>query len=382
MVDTTEESLAVLRGKKIAIVHDFFMQYGGAERVVEALHALFPEAPVHALLIDRRALPASWGKWDLRAHPLLRWLTPFGALHKALFFIYPWFVERWDFSEYDLVITSSYSFAHGVNVRADARHVCYCYVPMRFIWLQREQYETRIPSLFLPIYRFFLKQLRAWDLRASKKPKIYLAISEFTANAIKEAYKVSSKVVFPPVDISKFKKSHRSTNQTNSKPYFLIVSRLVLPHKRIDLAIHAANTLKVSLKIVGEGSDRVEFEKISGPTIQFMGRVEDAVLRDLYENCRALILCWEEEFGIAPVEANQFGKPVIAYRGGGALDTQIEGMTAIFFNELTEKSLRQAMEKLDLMHFDSQKILRHADQFLPDHFRQSILSACLESDTD
>jgi len=380
MSEFTDESLAALSGKRIAIVHDFFMQYGGAERVVEALHELFPTAPVHALIINRKALPKSWLNWDLRPHPCLRWLSRFGAFHKVLFFIYPWFVERWDFSQYDLVISSSYSFVHGLNVRNQARHICYCYVPMRFIWLQKERYESRVPAILLPLYRFFLDRLKTWDLKASKKPKTYLSISDFTAKAIRDAYQVSSKIIFPPVDVSRFKKPHLSSDHSSAKPYFLIVSRLVLPHKRIDLAILAANTLGANLKIVGEGSDRDQFEKIAGPTVQFMGRVEDTELGDLYKNCQALILCWEEEFGIAPVEANQFGKPVIAYRGGGALNTQIEGVTAVFFDALSEKHLAQAMKKLEQMKFDSQKILQHSNQFLPETFRHSILSICLESE--
>ena len=341
---------------KVAIVHDFLMQMGGAEKVVEVLHEMFPEAPIYTSAFDREAMPAHYRDWDVHTSFLQR-LPLKRRTHRAALMLYPAAFESFDLSRFDIVISSSAWFAKGVITQPHTTHICYTYTPMRLAWMpnfymKEERHSMLLRTLMGP----GINRLRAWDVQASMRVDHYVAISQIVSDRIQKFYRRDSAVIAPPVD------THRFSIAPKTDDYYIMVARLA-PYKRLDLAVRALTQLNRPLKIVGTGRYMEQLKKIAGPKVEFLGRVSDEHLPDLLARSRAYLMPGMEDFGIAPVEANAAGRPVIALGVGGAVDSQIDGTTGVLFDEPTVESLVAAIERADTIEFDSQRIREHSQSF-------------------
>ncbi len=341
---------------KAALVHDYLNQYGGAERVVLALHRLFPAAPLYTSIYDRRRMPAAFGTLDIRTSFMQR-LPGVSRHHQTYLPLYPFAFESFDLSGYDLVISSSSAWAKSVITPPGTPHICYCHAPMRFAW----SYQTyvageRVGRPARAVLPALMVLLRLWDVASAARVDEFIANSRAVASRIAKYYRRTATVVHPPVDTGRFAPAPQVDD------YFLIVQRLV-PYKRLDLVIDAFNALRLPLKIVGDGRARAELARRAGPTIEFAGRLADDELRTAFARCRAYIVPGEEDFAIAPVEAQAAGRPVIAYAAGGALETVVEGTTGLFFHEQTPAALAAAVRTFETMRFNPAAIRAHALSF-------------------
>ena len=341
---------------RIALVHDYFIQMGGAERVAEAMHDSFPAAPIYTTVALPQRLPQNLRTADIRTS-VLQNLPAIERRFRHYFLLYPFAVENFDLSQYDLIFSSSSGYAKGVRRRRNAIHVCYCHTPMRWVW-RYEDYvaHERFGSVVRAVLPFFLWGLRKWDLRAARQPNYYIANSRIVAERIKKIYGREAFVIPPPIDVDRFQPS----NQVDD--YYLVLSRL-MPYKRIDLAIEACNQMDRRLLIIGEGPDRKRLEKLAGPRTEFLGRIPDRLLNYYASRCRALLFPGEQDFGLSPLEANAAGRPVIAYRAGGATETVDEGVTGIFFDQPNSNSLAGAIEQFESLTWDQTLLRRHAEKF-------------------
>jgi len=329
---------------------------GGAERVAEALHHLFPGAPLYTTVaIPERVTP---GLRDAAIHTSwMQHLPAVGSKFRQYFLLYPFAVESLDLSDYSLVLSSSSGYGKGVHRGKGAVHVCYCHTPMRWVW-RYDDYAAR--EGFGTLSRFalpaMLSGLRWWDLRAAQQPDHYIANSRCVAERIRQVYGREATVIPPPIDVNRFQPGRVEDD------YYLVLSRLI-PYKRIDLAIEACTRLGRPLVIIGDGPDRKRLEKMAGPGVEFLGRQSDATVKRYASRCRALLFPGEEDFGMTPLEINAAGRPVIAYRAGGALETVVEGATGLFFNEATSDSLCAAIEEFEFYSWDQRQLRRHAEKF-------------------
>jgi len=341
---------------RVAIVHDFLMQMGGGEKVVEVLHGMFPDAPIYTSVYDPNAMPAYYRTWDIRTSFMQR-LPLKHITHRLALMLYPMAFESFDLSQYDLVISSSSAFAKGVITQPHTLHLCYTHAPMRYAWSARtylcNERASRLARLLLAPG---LHYLRLWDVIATSRVDRFIANSNAVQQRIEKFYRQPSDVVFPPVDTSRFSIS------PEVEDYYIIVSRFV-PYKRLDLAVEAFTRLGLPLKVVGEGRQKEALQVHAGKNVEFLGRVDDLELPRLLARARAYIMPGEEDFGIAPVEANACGRPVIAYAAGGALDTQCHGVTGVLFREQTVESLCDAVREAERIHFDPKVIRDCALQF-------------------
>jgi glycosyltransferase involved in cell wall biosynthesis len=351
---------------KVALVHDYLNQYGGAEKVLEIFAEIFPNAPIYTLIYDpglaARILP---GK-EIRASFLQK--IPFARSHHRLFPpLMPFAVERFDLSDYDLVISDSAAFSKGIITKPETLHICYCHTPIRYAWDDSHKYvrEFNMPFWVKPFVPLFMNYLRLWDREAAFRVDKFICNSKFVAGRIRKYYKSDAEVIYPPVDIGKF-----FPGKENEK-YFLMVGRLLV-YKRFDLAIDVFNELEISLKIIGTGPEMSKLKKRANWNVEFLGDMSDEKLREYYQNCQALIFPQEEDFGIVALEAMACGRPVIAYRGGGALESITDGETGLFFNEQKVDSLMGAVKRFNPDNFDSHKIYAHAKKFDKKIFSEKI----------
>lgn len=341
---------------KLAICVSWLNQYGGAEKVLEAAHELFPDAPIYTTIYWPQAMPAAYRDWDIRVSALNR--LPFIRRHHQLFLpFYPLGVESFDLSSYDVVLSITSAFAHGLITPPETLHICYCLTPARFLWnyqsyAQREGLGRLTDVALRPV----LNYLRLWDRLAADRVDHFIAISREVQRRIRKYYRRESAIIYPPVETARF---HPADGYDD---YFLVVSRLI-PYKRIDLAVRAFNELGLPLKIVGEGRDRAALQALARPNVEFLGWVGGEELQQLFARARAFVFPGLEDFGIAPVEAMAAGRPVIAYAGGGALDTVKPGVTGEFFTEPTPESLAGAVRDFDPTRYDPATIRRRAEQF-------------------
>jgi glycosyltransferase involved in cell wall biosynthesis len=340
---------------RVAIIHDYLNQYGGAERVLEALHELYPGAPVYTSIYDRAAMPSFYQSWDIRTSWMQR-LPGWRRHFRKYFLLYPSAFESFDLSGYDLILSSSSAYAKGVIPPPGARHVCYCHTPMRFAW-RTESYVDRegIGGLQRAVLPIVLTYVRLWDVAATPRVDAFVANSREVAGRIARYYGRQATVIPPPVDLSPYRPQPPGD-------YYLAGGRLI-PYKRLDLAVRAFSALRLPLKIFGAGRDRPALERIAGPTIEFLGYVGEERRRELFEGCRAFIFPGEEDFGITPLEAMAAGRPVIAYARGGALDSIVEGVTGRFFHRQTAAELAAAVALSRGDRYDSAAIRQHAEGF-------------------
>ncbi len=351
----------------VAIVHDYLIQYGGAERIIEIFHQLFPEAPIYTSIYASRFLPNSFKKMNIQTSFLQKFPFARRGAQKEFLLLYPLAFRRFNLKDYDVVLSSSAAWAKGVITPPQVCHISYCHSLMRFAWSFSQYVEREnFPRLLGKILPLVVAPLKRWDLRSSRRVDYFIANSRLTAHKIEKIYKRKATIIYPPVRCSEF-----TVNNSSKKDSFLIVSRLV-PYKRIDTAIEAFNRLGLPLMIVGEGRDRKSLEKIAGSNIHFTGRASGEELKLYYSNCRAFILPGEEDFGMTSLEAQASGRPVIAYAAGGALESVIEGKTGTFFSEQTPEALMKAVKKFDRLEFDSRMIRKHAEKFDVKLFKRKI----------
>jgi glycosyltransferase involved in cell wall biosynthesis len=350
---------------KIAIVHDYLNQFGGAERVVLALHEIYPEAPIYTSIYDRKRMPEIFKEMDIRVSFMQKLPLVFNFF-KYYLQLYPLAFESLDLRGYDVILSSSSAWAKGVKKRKDQLHICYCHTPMRFVWRYEDYVKKESIPLFLKnMLPFVLRPIKRWDLQTAEEVDFYIANSRTVAERIKRTYGRESAIINPPVEASFFKPS------TLDRDYFLVVSRLNT-YKRIDIVVEAFNKLGLNLKIIGDGPDQKNLQRMAGPSIDFLGRLMDKELAKHVAECRALIFPGEEDFGIVPLEAMSAGRPVIAYKAGGAEETVIDGETGVFFEQQTPEALMRAVQRFQFMTFNKTKIREHAEKFDKTIFKEKI----------
>lgn len=355
---------------KIALVHDYLREYGGAERVLEALHELFPTAPVFVAFTDPQAMGKQWQRFaDWKIHQ--SWLTkiPFyKKLFSPLRVFSPQYFSAFDLRGYDVIISSTNAyFSKAITVPKTATHICYCHTPARSLY----GYSTMTDWKKNPFFKLFgtliNHYLRVIDVKIARdNVDVFVANSHETARRIKTFYKLDATVVFPPVNVPE--KLIRETKPA----YYLYVNRLALA-KHPELAVQAANQLKLPLKVVGTGAMLEELKKKAGPTVEFYGSVSDQELDELYAGAQALLYPVEDEdFGIVPIEAMGHGVPVIAHRSGGPQETIIEEKTGMFFDELSLAGLVEAILLAQRYTWDAKVIHKHAQKFAKVEFQRKI----------
>ena len=352
---------------RVALAHDYLNQYGGAERVLEHLHALYPDAPIYTSMYDPDVMPRAYRSWDIRTSFMQK--LPFVTTrHQAYMMAYPIAFESFDLGEYDVVISNSSAFCKGVVTGPSTLHISYCLTPMRWVWRYRDYVDReRLGGVARMLLPPLIHYLRVWDFGASSRVDRYVAISRAVAARIQKYYRRDSEIIYPPVDTEWFPEPGPPGD------YFMTVGRLT-PYQRKDLIVDAFRELGLPVKIVGDGRDRARLQARATPNVEFLGRVDDDALRDLYANCRGYLFPGEEDFGIAPVEAQAAGKPVIAYAAGGALDTVIDGETGVHFARQTPADLVAAVRRFESLSFDPARIRQNAERFSSAVFREQFLA--------
>lgn len=351
---------------KIALVYDRVNKIGGAERVLQTLHEIWPKAPLYTAVYyppgapwadDFKVIPSFLNKWPLakKHHELYPWLTPLA---------FESFFARGGFDDFDLVISVTSAEGKGIITKPKTKHLCYCLTPTRYLWSGYHDYffNKGLRWLASPIVDW----MRGWDQVAAQRPDEYVAISQEVKGRIKKYYHRDSTVIYPPVDTQNFYPSEKKTKGN----YFLIVSRLV-PYKKIDLAVSAFNQLKIPLKIVGTGNEMERLKTIAASNIEFLGQLTDQELLSYYQNCRALIFPQQEDFGLVPLEAQACGRPVIAYGAGGALETVVEGKTGTFFKPQKAKALIEKIKSFKEKNYKPQDCRTNAEKFDKIIFKQN-----------
>lgn len=369
-----------LSALKIALVHDDLTQYGGGERVFLAIREIFPTAAIYTSMITDEWRKRLGGQ---RPHTsFMQRLLFKERLERAYFPLYPLAFESFDFSDFDLVISSSSRFAHGIITRPETIHICYMHSPGRQFWEAESYFENnpRLGGLLSPV----LSYLRLWDQAAAQRVDHFIANSKNTAERMAKYYGREAAVVYPFVDLDKFRQvgnrqEVKTTNyQLPTNDYYLIVTRLAA-WKRVDIAVEAARQLGFRLKVVSDGPDRKRLEALAQgkkhkakgiSNVEFLGRISDEELAGLYKNCRAFIMTQKEDFGIAPLEAQAVGKPVIAYGAGGALETVVPGKTGEFFYPQTSEALVKVLKGFESRRYDPMECRKQAERFSKDVFKK------------
>ncbi|MBV9896219.1 MAG: glycosyltransferase [Chloroflexi bacterium] len=358
---------------KVALVHDYLNQYGGAERVLEELHALFPNAPVYTSMYWPEKMSPTIRGLDVRTSFMQR-LPMVTRNHQPFLLLYPLAFEGFDLSEFDVVISNSSAFCKGVVTPPGTLHICYCLTPMRWVWNYHAYVDReRLGWMARMVLPAAISQLRAWDVATAQNVDRFLAISRTVSSRVRKFYRRDSTVIYPPVNCDAF-----ALPPARVEDYYLVVARL-MPYKRIDLAVDAFTRLGIPLKVVGRGRDESELRARAGRNVEFVGNISDTELKQLYAHCRGYVFPGEEDFGIAPLEANASGRPVIAYAGGGALDTVVDGQTGVLFERQQVDCLIGAIRRAEDTAWDSTELRRHARTFDRQVFRDQLLAFVGES---
>lgn len=344
----------------IALVHDWLTNMAGAEKVLLELTKIYPDAPIYTSVFDPKGSKAFANKKVvtsfLQKFPLVK------KKRELLIPFTPFVFEQFNLDKYDVVISNNSFPSKGVLTKPDTIHICYCHTPARYLW-EPEVDDRASNGFFSGLRKKTAHNLRIWDRVAADRVDYYFANSKYIAERIKKYYEHDSKVIYPPVDVDKFKIAKKE----DIGDYFLFVSRLV-PYKKCDLVIEAFNDLGLPLKVIGRGPERNRLIKMAKENIEFLGFLSDEELRRYYARAKAFIFAAEEDFGIVPVEAMAAGRPVIAYGAGGVLETVVENKTGIFFKEQTPQCLIEAVRSFKGEEFDPKEIRNQAEKFSTKRF--------------
>lgn len=351
----------------IAIAHDYFNQGGGADKVAAEMYAMIPGAK----LITTVALPDKMPEKLRGVHVQTSWMQALPymrKLYRFYFILYPLAIETLDCKRFDLILSSSSGYAKGIKKRRDALHICYCHNPMRWVW-EYDRYVAHESFNYMAkaVISLSVKMLKLWDIYAAKRPDHYITNSLYSADRIFRAYGRVCTVIPPPIEVGNFSIS-QSTDD-----YYLILARLV-SYRRIDTAIEACTKNERKLIIIGSGPDLTRLARLAGSNVQFMGNLSDGEVARYVSRCRALLFTGVEDFGMVVLEAAASGRPTIAYRGGGALETIIDGQTGLFYDDQTSESLSQAMYRFEEQEWYPSAIRAHAMKFSPEIFRERFLT--------
>ncbi len=350
---------------RVALVHDFLLDLRGAERVFLQLCDLFPQADLFTAVYDRAGTEGRFAGRNVRTTYLQR-LKPTAHTFRPLLPFYPAAIESLDLRGYDLVVSSSSAWAHGVLPDEHAVHVCYSHNPFRYAWNAREETLAGQRPIMRPVLAEVLRRWRQWDTLAAQRVDAYVANSQTTALRIDRYLGREATVLYPPVEVDRF-----SVGEVGD--HYVVLSEL-MAHKRIELAVRAFTRLRLPLVVVGNGPDARRLQRLAGPTVQFTGRVGDARVAELLRTARALVVTATEEFGIAAVEAQASGRPVIAVRDGGVLETVIEGETGVFFDLPEVDDLIAAVQAFDPRAVDPAACVDNARRFDVTRFRRGFRS--------
>ena len=351
---------------KIALVHDMLVQEGGQEKVLRALQEIFPNAPTFVLIFDKNKKAKLYKDKDIRAS-FLQKLPLAQKKYQWYLPMMPAAIESHDLQNFDLILSSSSSFAKGVLAKPNTKHICYCHTPTRYLWSDSKGYveDLPYPKFIKNILPLYLSKLRTWDWSASQRIDSFLANSKTVQQRIRKYYNRNAQVIYPPVDIDNFYLSPKTEN------YYLAGGRFV-PYKRFDLIIRAFNRLQEPLKIFGTGNEYSRLKKLAKPNISFLGRVSDDEKAKLYSKCLAFINPQEEDFGITTIEAMASGRPVIAYKKGGATETILENITGEFIEDQTWENLANTIIHFKPENYNPNQIRQHALQFSKQRFQKEI----------
>ena len=352
-----------------AIVHEYLNQYGGAERVLEALDEVLFDAPIYTTIYDRERTNRAFDNRIVRTSFIQS--LPFAkSRHHIYAPLMPIAIEQFDFRAFDTILSVSASFAKGIISHTGARHICYCLTPPRFLWDDSHEFVDRfsMPWILRPLSPLALSYFRVWDVQAASRVDKWIAISETVRRRIQKYYKADAVVIPPPVDVNRFSVA------TRPGEFWLAVGRLVA-YKRFDIVIDAFNRLGWPLIIAGTGVEEKRLRALAGPTIRFTGSVSDAKLADLYTRSCGVVFPQEEDFGIVPLEAMASGRPVVAYRAGGATETIIEKTTGIFFDEQNAQSLADAVIIASSHKWDANTCRQHAEKYSTAIFQERMHEA-------
>lgn len=360
-----ELSVETKNKPKIALIHDFLTAYGGAERVLDVFCEMFPEAPIYTLLHDKEKMRGKFEKREIRTSFLQKFPKFFRKRQKYLLPFLPVAPETFDLREYDLVLSSSGAWTKGIITRLNTKHVAYLHSPMRFVWDENEKYlkEQNKKFFFNFFARNILNYIRIWDRVAAERPDYLISNSKYTQSRVEKYYRRESQIIYPPVEVK--------TQNSNLKPgkYFLVVSRLS-PYKKIDSVIQAFNKLNLPLIVVGEGQQEKYLRKIAGENVKILGWQKEGRLSEIYSGARAFVFAGVDDFGIAPVEAMNFGLPVLSLRKGGALEIVEEGKTGEFFDVSTAEVIADCVRRFleSENGYDREYIKKSAERFTRDNF--------------
>jgi len=350
---------------KIALVHDYLVQYGGAERVLECFTEIWPYAPIYTLIYDEEKTHGIFKEKRICTSYLQNF--PYSRKNHRIFPpLMPAAIEQFDLSKYDIVLSDSSSYAKGAITPSGTLHICYCHTPMRYAWDDCQKYieEFGFPRLVKKFIPFLMNYIRVWDRMSADRPDAYIANSHFVAGRIKKYYKKDSTVINPPVDTKKF-------FTDGSEDYFLMVGRL-MTYKRFDIAVEAFNRLGWKLKIIGRGLEYKKLRKMAKPNIEFLGRVSDEEVARTFARAKAFVFPQEEDFGITAIEALASGKPIIAFRGGDIVEHAREGKEAVYFDRQTPEALVEALKKFNPDDFYSRTIRERVLGFDREIFKEKI----------
>lgn len=359
---------------KIALIHDFLVQYGGAERVLEALAEMFPDAPIYTLLYNPEKMRGKFQGKEIHTSFLQKFPKFLRKRYKLLLPLMPTAPETFDLRDFDLVISSSGAWSKGIVTRLNTTHISYVHSPMRFVWDYNERYRAQIQNPKSKIQSFFtrlfLNYIRLWDKLAADRPDYLIANSKYTQQRIKKYYGRESVVIYPPVETSPSPLTPLpNQGEGESKKDFLIVSRLS-PYKNIDKVVEAFNKLGLPLVVIGDGQQKKNLQKIAAVNVKILGWQSDEEIKKYYQNARAFIFAGIDDFGMTPVEAMSFGVPVLALRDGGVLETVIEGQTGEFFDAATPEVIADGVRRLveNEKKYDKQGIINQANKFNKERF--------------
>lgn len=352
---------------KIAIVHDWLVTYAGAERVLEQIVDLYPQADLFSLIDFLPEDKRFFIKNKKVKTSFIQYLPFARKKYRSYLPLFPTAIESFDLSNYDLIISISHCVAKGVKTKPGQKHICICCSPVRYAWDLREQYlnEVGLDKGFRSVLaNYILDYIKNWDFKTVDRVTDYISISKYIAERVKKNYNRDSFVIYPPVDVNKFELCEKKEN------FYLTASRMV-PYKKIPLIVEAFSKMpEKRLVVIGDGPEFEKVKKVSGRNIELLGYQDDRVLLDYMSKAKAFIFAAEEDFGIVPVEAQACGTPVIAYGKGGAGETVINGKTGLFFGEQSQVSLSEVVNSFEKMSFNALEIRKNAERFSIERFKK------------